>query len=347
MRLLPTKVMHLYSKILIIAALVTAGLAAQGCRPPLAEPAVVVYCSLDEPYARPILDAYRKLTGGQVVPLYDTEATKSVGLAQRIRQERDRPRADVFWSSEAVRLIQLAHDGMLEPYASPSAEGIPPEFRDPESRWTGFAARARVLAVHQGRAYPPPASILELTAPRWKDEVAMANPRAGTTATEAAALFSVLGNERATRFYRGLKANGIRIVDGNAMSANWVAQGEVLAGLTDTDDVFSREDAGEPIEAAFPDEEGMGTLLIPNTAALVRGGPHPTEGRRFLDHLLRAETELALSRLPSRQIPLHPNVAAQAPEQVRKMMQLRRMRVDYNQLARLMPEVDSALRKIF
>src|SRR5438045_3057380 len=44
-------------------------------------PEVVVYCSLDEPYAQPILTEYARRSGVRVVPLFDTEATKSVGLA--------------------------------------------------------------------------------------------------------------------------------------------------------------------------------------------------------------------------------------------------------------------------
>ena len=55
------------------------------CHRKPALPEVVVYCSLDEPYARPVLEEYGRRTGVRVVPLFDTEAAKSVGLAQRIR----------------------------------------------------------------------------------------------------------------------------------------------------------------------------------------------------------------------------------------------------------------------
>src|SRR5437762_4299857 len=62
-----------------------------GCRRAPGRPQVVVYCSLDEPYAAPVLKEYARRSGVEVVPLYDTEAAKSVGLAQRIRAEAGRP----------------------------------------------------------------------------------------------------------------------------------------------------------------------------------------------------------------------------------------------------------------
>jgi iron(III) transport system substrate-binding protein len=306
---------------------------------------VVVYCSLDEPYAKPVIRAYERRTGSRVTPLFDTEASKSIGLAQRIRQEAGRPRADVFWSSEAVRLIQLKQAGLLEPYVSPAAADIPPEYRDPAGTWTGFAARARVIVYNTRRALHPPASMLDLTKPEWRGEVALCNPRIGTAATEAAALFATLGEDRARRYYRDLVRQGARIVDGNSVAAEWTARGETMVGLTDTDDAYTRRDQGLPLGVVFPDQEGAGTLLIPNTAGLIRGAPHPEEGKRFLDYLLSAEAELELARLPSRQIPLHRSARASAPPEASRLVNLKAMKVNYEDLARRMPEVDRSLRE--
>lgn len=305
-----------------------------------------MYCSLDQPYAEPVLKEYERRTGVRVRPLYDTEAGKSVGLAQRIRAEAGRPRADVFWSSEAVRLIQLKQEGLTEPYVSPSAADIPEQYRDPAGGWTGFAARTRVIVSNTRRVKTPPRSILELAAPRWKGEVALANPRIGTAATEAAALFSVLGPERAVGFYRDLKRKGARFVDGNSVAAESTARGDTALGLTDTDDAFIRRDQGLPVGLVFPDQEGMGTLLIPNTAALIRGAPHPAAARRFLDNLLSVDTELTLARLPSRQIPLHRSARGRMPAEVARLAALKPMAVDYEALARRTAEVDRALRDV-
>lgn len=308
--------------------------------------AVTVYTSLDEPYARPILDAFARETGIPVRPVYDTEANKSRGLAQRIVSERGRPQADVFWSSEVLQMLALRDEGLLEPYRSPSAEGIPERYRDPDGYWTGFAARFRVLAVRPGLK-DPPTSLLDLTDSRWRDQVAMAQPLFGTTTTEVAALFHVLGEPRAREYFLARRENQTRLVDGNSVAAELVARGDVLVGQTDTDDAYSRQDAGRKLEVIFPDQQGMGALLIPNTAGLVRGGPNPDGGRRFLDYLLRPETELTLAELPSRQLPLHPGLEERLPEKVRPLAAIRAMTVDYRRLRTRREAVDRFLRETF
>ena len=290
-----------------VAVLLLATVTLAGCRP-TAKPSVVVYVSLDEPYSRPIIQAFERETGVAVRPVYDTEATKSRGLAQRIAAEAGRPRADVFWSSEVLQTLRLKQEGVLEPYRPPSVMGIPARYRDPEGYWTGFAARFRVLAYNTSRVKAPPRSLLELARPEWRGNLVLANPLFGTTTTEVAALFQLLGEERARAYYRTLKANGVRIVDGNSVAAEDAARGDVLVAQTDTDDAFIRLDQGRPLGLVYPDQQGFGALLIPNTAALVRNGPNPEPARRFLQFLFRPDTELLLAQLPSRQLPLNESV---------------------------------------
>jgi len=309
---------------------------------------VTVYCSLDEPYSRPILEAFSRETGAPVRPVYDTEANKSRGLAQRILAERGRPRADVFWSSEVLQTLSLAEAGVLVAYRPAGAAGIPARFRDPEGRWTGFAARFRVLAVAAGEPRPP-AGLLELAEPRWRGKVALARPLFGTTTTEVAALFQVLGAARAQDFYRRLAANRPLVVDGNSVSADLVARGEAAVGLTDQDDAYSRLDRGARLRVVFPDQQpgGLGALLIPNTAGLIEGGPNPAGGRRLLDYLFRPETELALAALPSRQLPLHTRARGRLPGAARPLGAVRAMAVDYHRLREVLPQVDRFLRETF
>ncbi|MBI3910294.1 MAG: extracellular solute-binding protein [Armatimonadetes bacterium] len=326
--------------------LLTLLLAAAGCSARRGAREVVVYTSLDRPYAQPIAAAFERDTGIRVILHTDTEAEKSLGLANLLRAERGRPRADVFWSSEAVRLIQLARQGLLAPYPSRHRAAYPAMFRDRQGYWTGFAARARVIAYVPGRVHPP-RDFLALSTPAYRGQVVMANPRFGTTATEVAALFQVWGKERATAFYRALRANQVQVVDGNSAAAEAVARRRALLGLTDTDDAYTRMDRGARLQVLFPQHGRGGTLLIPNTVGLVAGAPHPEEGRRFIDYLLSPETELRLANLPSRQVPLHPEARRRAPARVRPLLAVRPLPVDYARLAEQMEAVDRFLREEF
>src|SRR6266699_1146864 len=52
---------------------------------------VVVYASQDQVYAEPILKAFEKESGTRVRAVYDSEAVKTVAIANRLIAERDHP----------------------------------------------------------------------------------------------------------------------------------------------------------------------------------------------------------------------------------------------------------------
>jgi len=294
---------------------------------------VVLYCAADQEHAQPIVRTFEERTGLSVRAVFDVEAAKTVGLVRTLLEEKDHPRCDVFWNNEIAHMIRLRAEGILAPYASSSAAGIPAEFRHPEGYWTGFAARGRVLVVHDPSVPEAerPRSLRDLADPRWKGKTAIARPITGTTLTHFAALFEAWGEERARAFCEALLGNEVNLTSGNAVVARKVGDGVFAFGLTDTDDVESQRRNGKPVSAVFPDGEGAGTLLIPNTVALIRGGPNPENGRRLVDFLLSPEVEMRLAFSASANIPVRVDV--ETPPGVRRLGSFRRMFVDWYAVA--------------
>lgn len=298
---------------------------ALGCRP-AAEQEVIVYTALDKEFSEPIFARFEEDTGVKVVPKFDTESTKTVGLAQAILAERERPRCDVFWNNEILNTLRLEREGLLRPFFPSQAEHFPEMFRSPEGTWYGFAARARIFIVNDGvSAEEEPRSILDLTDPRWKGQAAIAKPLFGTTATHAACLFDHWGEEEAKDFFRRLRENDIMVLAGNKQVALAVSSGECAFGLTDTDDAIVQIERGSPVRIVYPDqgEDEMGTLFIPNTLAVIRGGPNPEEAEILADYLLSREIEERLAAGPSAQIPLHDEsdvrVRVKTPREIKAM----------------------------
>ncbi len=207
---------------------------------------VVVYVSEDRVFSEPILRDFEKETGIKVRAIYDTEESKSTGLMNRIIAERENTGADVYWANEPIRAEVLKQKGLLQPYISPSAEGIPEKFRDPQGYWTGFSARARVLIVNRAVKIKP-RSILDYIRPRWKGRAVIANPLFGTTTVHMAVLFALWGDERAEEFLERMKENRVKITSSNGESADLVASGEFDFALVDNDDAVSRMRRGEPV----------------------------------------------------------------------------------------------------
>lgn len=296
----------------------------------------MVYVALDQQFSEPLLATFGKVLGVGVRQQHDTEAQKTVGLVSRIIEEKDAPRCDVFWNNEIAHTVALAEDGLLAPYDSPSAADIPERWRDPQRRWTGFAARARVFIVNTELADPAQVHGLEdLLDPRWKGRVCMARPLTGTTLTHVAALFTLWGPERTQAWLGRATAQDspLSFVQSNGQVMRLVREGQMAWGLTDTDDFNVALGMGFPVAAVFPDQgEGAdGTLLIPNTLAVLAEAPHPEAARRLVDFLLSPGVEARLAASESAQIPLRDGVPR--PEHVASAGRLRLCDVDWEAVA--------------
>jgi len=313
---------------------------------PKEEKVVVVYVAHDQDYSEPILKKFENLTGIKVKALYDTEATKTVGLVNRLIAEKNNPQADVFWNNEMIRSILLKEKGILQPYCSPNAKDIPSFFKDEDCYWTGFAARARVIIynIQKINESEAPSSIYDFINPKWKGKACIANPILGSTSTHIASLFALLGKEKAKEFLLKMKANEVQIVESNSMVRDQVVAGECWFGLTDTDDAWDAILAGKPIKMVFPDQDGMGTLVFPNTVMLIKNAPHAENGKKLIDFLLSnwVEEELARKAL---QIPLKKDV--KLPENVPKVEEIRMMNVSFQKIYENLNESTQFIHNIF
>jgi iron(III) transport system substrate-binding protein len=274
---------------------------------------VVVYTSVDQVYSEQVFKNFENATGIKVLPVYDVEATKTTGLVNRLIAEKGRPQADVFWSGEFGQTILLKNESVLAPYASPSAADIPQQFRDPGNYWTGFGGRARVFIVNTDKLTPQqyPSSVNDLIDPRYMgSSVGIAYPMFGTTATHAAALYTFLGRDAGKAFFTTISSRQVRVVDGNSVVRDLVADGQLAFGLTDTDDACGAVEKGSHVAIIVPDQKPgqMGALVIPNTVAQIAGAPHPAEAKAFIDYVLDRKIEDAMVasgwiQIPSRDVP--------------------------------------------
>lgn len=279
-----------------------------GCRESANErqSTVVLYTSVDEPFAREVVAAFAKQSGIKVQLVTDTEAGKTTGLVRRIEAESAHPQADVFWSSELFNTIRLARAGHLAEYRPP-VEGIPLRYKDPAGRWTAFGVRARVLAWNTKglQRESVPNKWQDIADVKWAGKLAIADPRFGTTTGHFAAMLVLWGEPAYVEFLKRLdKTVGGVLMDGNATCARRVGAGQALLCATDSDDVYSRQERKEPIDLVYPDMGDGGTLLVPNSVGIIAGSPHATAAQTLVNFLASEATERMLARSESRNIPV-------------------------------------------
>lgn len=307
--------------------------------------AVVVYTSVDDVFARPVCEQFQKQTGIEVKLVPDTEETKSTGLLNRLIAESSRPQADVFWSGDPVRAAVLKARGISAPFKPTSPADTTGRFSDSAGHWASLSARARVILYNKNLvpAGNEPKSIRAFLAAKWKGKACLANPLFGTTSMHAAALFETMGEIKAKDFFEGMRTNGVKMLSSNGEVKRRVAAGDFAFGLADTDDASVAVNEGKPVGLIFPDQDGAGTLLVPNAAVLIANAPHGDNGRKFIDYLLSSESEQALARSEAAQMPLRPGVPV--PPRVKRVEDISTMAVDYAKLGARLEELSRGFLK--
>jgi iron(III) transport system substrate-binding protein len=143
------------------------------------------------------------------------------------------------------------------------------------------------------------------------------------------------------------------VVRGNKQVADAVAAGQAAVGVTDTDDALGAlKEHPKAVALLFPDRdppagEKMGTLFIPNTVAIIKGGPNQEGARKLVDYLLSPEVEKELAESDSHQVPLNPQVKASLPKEMETPRTVKVMKVDFDHAASLWDEVQRFVRDEF
>lgn len=308
--------------------------------------------ALDEQFSRKLITGFGEELGIEIKQLHDSEAQKTVGHVSAIKTERNAPRCDVFWNNELAHTVNLGQEGLLEPYVSPNAADIPAEWKDPNGLWTAFAARARILIVNTDLLPDEkdrPSSYRDLIDPKWKGRCAIAKPLTGTTLTHFAALQKALGAAELDAFFDAMEQNDVKFLSSNGATMREVREGKLAWAFTDTDDYNVARQLGFPVACVFPDQgEGeIGTMLIPNSVCIIKGGPDTENAKKLVDEILSRETEALLAAGNGAQIPLRDGIPGPSDPSIFERGEFRQMSWDIEWVAKNLADCSAHFGKRF
>jgi len=274
--------------------LIALGMLLFGCGKSDSQHEIVLYSSVDEPYVTPLIQRFEQQTKIHVRLVTDTEATKSAALSERIEAEKDHPQADVYWGNEIFHTINLAEHGVFAAYRAKTADDVPPRWRGKDDLFTGIGLRARMIVFSTRTEHPALHGLNDLTDPSFKGKIGICHPGFGTASGHIAALYVLWGEAKFTDYMRALRANDVKLLGGNSAVVDQVAAGNLLAGISDNDDINNAKADKQPVDGVLPDRDGQGTLLIPTTIALVNHAPNPDDAKKLIEFLCTAEVEKEL-----------------------------------------------------
>jgi iron(III) transport system substrate-binding protein len=210
------------------AAVVVGAMTACGDSSAAGGPArLTLYNAQHEDLVKAMVDGFTKETGIEV----DIRNGKDFELANQIVQEGAASPADVFITENSPAMSLVDSKGGFATVDKATLGQVPAEFVPSSRNWTGFAARATVLAYNKAAlsADTLPTSIMDLAEPKWQGKFGVAAAGADFQAIVSAVL-DVKGEAATAKWLAGLKANA-KIYQGNGAVMKAVNAGEIQAGV--------------------------------------------------------------------------------------------------------------------
>lgn len=248
--------------------------------------AVTIYTAHKSSIVDTLLPIFEQETGlkAEVVKL------GSGDIMKRVQAESGAPAADVIWSISGSSLTELA--ALLEPYTPPEFDKVDPQFiRDPS--WTPYTAVVYVLAVNTD-LQPidgAPKTWADLADPKWKGQIASARADgSGSAMQQLQAVLTIFGDKGWEKY--GEIAKNFVFTDSSGAVPRFVADGETSMGLTLEDNALEYVQGGAPIAIVHLSD---GTVATPDGVALVKGGPNPEGGKKFIEWALSKSTQDTLA----------------------------------------------------
>ena len=250
------------------------------------EQTVTVYSGRSEDLIAPLLDQFAAETGIDVQVRY----AGSVELALLLREEGAQSPADVFISQSPGPIAFLAEQGLLTALSDDLLSLAP---HADAGQWVALTGRQRVLVYNreQVTADELPASIFELTEPRWSGRIGFA-PGNGSFQDFFTLFRLEQGDTVALEWLQGIIANGAQTYGNNNAIVQAVARGEIDAGLVNHyyNARLKVENPGTLSENHRFAEGDPGAVTIATVASAVASGDHAL-AERFISFLLEADSQ--------------------------------------------------------
>ena len=289
-------IIHTRHFIAILAACSLFILACAACRPSRTTTqsrTLLIYTPHGQDLLRDFIARYRQVNPDVDVKFLDMGSRE---VLERLRAERNRPQADLWWGASHTTFQTGADENLLAPYRPTWADRVPAESRDTQDRWYGTYETPEVIIYNSEAvsAADAPKDWDEVLDAKWRDKVLIRNPNPSDSMR---AIFGAM----IWRFYkdsnspaggydwlRRLDANVHEYTADGTLLMQKLARREGLISLWNMPDArLYQEQKKFPIAYVIP---RSGTPVVTEGIAIVRGAPHEEEARRFYEFVTTPES---------------------------------------------------------
>src|SRR5512144_2428167 len=296
----------------------------------MAQGELVVYCTVQEEWCRPMVTAFEKATGIKV-----SMTRKSSGeFYAQLKAEAANPRGDIWWGGTGDPHLQAAEEGLTEAYKSPKLSDLQDwavrQAEQSKYRTVGVYAGALGFSYNieqaKKKGIPELKCWKDLLDPKLKDEIQVANPNSsGTSYTMLATLVQLMGEDKAFDYLKALHKNINQYTKSGAAPARAAATGETLIGITFQHDAVVQAVGGAPVKIVSPCE---GTGYEIGSMSIVKGAKNLDNAKKWYDWALTSEAQaIGAQAKVSYQVPS--NKSAPVPAQAPKLSEIKLINYDF------------------
>lgn len=204
--------------------------------------------------------------------------------------EAKKIQADVLMVSDPGYYITLKEKGLLLKFDAPNRKFVGDKYKDAEGYWTAVRLSYMLMAYNTTKVKPEdaPKSFKDLTDPKWKGKISMANPLlSGSILTLSADLAERYGWD----YFKALKTNDIKIEGGNTAVQNKLITGEYHVVMIGEENILKMADKGEPLKVAYPTD---GAVILPSPIAIFTSTQNPEAAKAVTDWWLSKDGQQAI-----------------------------------------------------
>lgn len=192
--------------------------------------------------------------------------------------------------AEPSYYLSLKKDNLLLDYVSPNLKDVITD-KDEKGAWSSVRISNMIIAYNSDKLSPEeaPKSWKDLTDPKWKGKIAMPNPMLSGTAFVAV---GALADKYGWEYFDQLKANGMRVEEGNSAIQNKLLTGEYAAAMILEENILKlAATKNEPLKVVYPED---GVVIIPSPIAIFNTTKNPDGAKAMVDWWLSKEGQQAV-----------------------------------------------------
>ena len=198
--------------------------------------------------------------------------------------------ADVLMVADPSYYLKLEDQKLLLPYKSKEEKNLIND-KAADGAWYAVRVCNMIIAYNADKlkAEDAPKNWTDLTDPKWKGKIAMPNPMLSGTAYVAV---GALADKYGWEYFDKLKANGLRVEEGNSAIQNKLLTGEYAAAMILEENILKLANTKkEPLKVIYPKD---GVVQVPSPIAIFNTTKNPEGAKALVDWWLIKEGQQAV-----------------------------------------------------